>query len=67
MSYQHKMMLSDIGNKIKNLTNNNIGVIIDSENIDVPYTGDSSLLQKFELDLKGPNLGIEEMCCFYGK
>ena len=60
LCYNEKYKLSDITNKIKELTNTPMGVILESKDNSNSYTGSGSRLKSFNIDLKGLDKGIEE-------
>ena len=60
LSYKKKYKLSEYAHMIKDLTKNTDDVIIESENIANPYTGDSFLIEDLQVDLIGLEKGMNE-------
>lgn len=60
LCYSEKYKLSDIANKIKELTNVSMGVILENKDISNSYTGSGLRLKSLNIDLKGLDKGIEE-------
>lgn len=60
MSYKQKYSLKEIAMIIKNLTNPNVGIIIDSKEQGKPYTGSSQKLAALPILLNGFNESLKE-------
>jgi len=60
LCYVEKVTLFEIANKIKNLTNSNVEVIINNDGCGISYVGSGSDLSALKLDLYGLQKGIKK-------
>ena len=60
LCYAEKVTLFEIANKIKNLTNSNVEVIINNDGCGISYVGSGSDLSALKLDLYGLQKGIKK-------
>jgi nucleoside-diphosphate-sugar epimerase len=67
LCYEQKYKLSDYINKIKNLMNVDLGVIIQDDTYAYSYDGDAQRLKNLNIDLHGLDKGLQECLIKWNK
>ena len=67
LCYEQKYKLSDYINKIKNLMNVDLGVIIQDDTYAYSYDGDAQRLKNLNIDLHGLDKGLQECLIKWSK